>query len=285
MKKVNECPNGSYVQLQQRLLSSGTSDTCNACEELLMKCNFNPSELESLVERALGGDADPFAIAPAKAKEPKEPQGDAAAGDPAEASEEEADDNMDPLEYLAQFEFLQMLKSGEHGKRLPCRCRLCPTKASPDGKVFELSTLKLRTVKHFVASHCGSAQHLRGLAIYEREKSGQKPDTKQVPCAALQISDAQSAGNLYHFRAEFETWASMSNLKKLAAHCYWRDGNGEWFIRSSHCLREIDEQPETRHICSECLKLGGAHAVARTIARFSMKFNFARLLSARPGCQ
>ena len=267
MKKVANCPNGSFSDFRQRLLSGerGGRVPCQACERILVDSCFSFETMQNHIANALDDDID----SPVKKTKGSD-------GEQAEVEKEQPD----PMEYLRKFPYLQLLQPGDFGKRCPLRCTLCKSKKQPLGKNFELDQLKYYSVKHFVDQHADSSLHQQNAAAHAEGRLG---TIGEVDCEGLDVNNSEIAGHLYIYRDLFAKWASMANLNKLAKHTYWYNGNtSAWCIRSASCTRKVPSQSDEDHaVCRECRKLGGAHSVTRSITRFGTKYYFARLLSAR----
>lgn len=292
MRGVNICEDGGFVKLQTKLLQGG-SVKCPACSELLASRGFDPDKFESFVVDFL---TNPAAAVPAPltAAEPESKplsgDTDAADGEPKQ-KQEKADDadkdaEMEDPFYFAkqQYPIIQILKPGEYGKTFPYRCTICKSATWPEGKVGEMSQAKAYSVEHFIKQHLDSSKHKRNLQRIESEKAGKEDEVLLVDCQALSVSHP-TAKALYECRSEFGVWATFTNFQAHAKHTYWREATGSedtWYIRSQKCSKKVENLAgRERQVCDECLSLGQAHGVARSVVRFSLKYFSAKLLAAR----
>ena len=262
VKRVSECQDGGYVALQRRVLDRKDDGKCEACAVLLRTCKFDHDKLDEEVHAALhGGKEDHLGTS----KNDNGDQGD--------------DKDQDPWEFARNFSpDIEILQPGAFGKHLPYRCLVCRTKDQPDGKVGNLSIMKVSSIKHFLSKHLESTTHLRFLRARERAE-----DEAKVPCLALLVSSPDCAGLLFDMQPEFKLWTSFANLPQLAKHAYWQDASTDtWYIRSSRCKRQCGAPPEGHHpICSECRALGDYNHVPKAVLRFAQKYWAAQLLSSR----
>ncbi|CAK9003093.1 ZnF_CDGSH domain-containing protein [Durusdinium trenchii] len=190
-----------------------------------------------------------------------------------------ADSDEDPFAYAkAQAPTIELLPPGQHGKKFPYRCTLCVTKTWPEGKVGDCCAAKTSTVKHFISQHINSQTHQMRL-----KRQSQEAPAVEVDCEGLPISDAELAGHLYTWRTDFTHWAGMASFGKYAKHTYWYVASEDsWYIRAQGCSKRCEYVNTRNHqCCKECIALGSAHSVVRSVARFSVKFFSARLLCAR----
>ena len=279
---MNQCPEGTFVDFQNRLLNGQDPADCKACHEILNTCKFQRENLNQWIELAENGDPLPFdvEIGPEEQDQDQEIR----PNNPGHENAGQEEEIKDPHAYLAQYDYLEVLKPGEYDKDIPCRCRLCKTRKEPLGKVFELSRMTYSSVKHFVSQHLNGAKHLQLVARYRQQQAASDQPDGQIPlakCEALMVNDPES-GKLSEYRKEFAIWASMANVKKLARHCYWHDANNDtWFVRSVTCLQDTEPVPGRRTVCKECIKICSTQGVPRTVAKFALKYFAAKLLSTR----
>lgn len=55
MKRVKDCPDGSYVDLQNRMANGDLTGNCQACTFLFSCCNPDLEHLKMLLEKAVSG--------------------------------------------------------------------------------------------------------------------------------------------------------------------------------------------------------------------------------------
>lgn len=304
MKKINHCSNGGYVSLQEKLIYKLSNShavylaQCKACQELLDFCKFNEDDLQSVVSMFLNGEEpEPVPQAAEVEGTDQDEQGEGKpkrkakrkqehgkektknATDMEKEGEAAADSDEDPFAYAkAQAPTIELLPPGQHGKKFPYRCTLCVTKTWPEGKVGDCCAAKTSTVKHFISQHINSQTHQMRL-----KRQSQEAPAVEVDCEGLPISDAELAGHLYTWRTDFTHWAGMASFGKYAKHTYWYVASEDsWYIRAQGCSKRCEYVNTRNHqCCKECIALGSAHSVVRSVARFSVKFFSARLLCAR----
>ena len=261
MKKVNICPDGGYVKLQHKLLSSKEVQ-CTACTTMLEDCKFEAEAFHDFVLKWVNGELSSIveegAVEALSNPAPDKPQ-DSNEGALDEEGGEPEDKRGAALAFLKTFEpMLTLLEPGQFGKNTPVRCNLCVSEKWKEGKVIECNVLRVGSLKHFIRQHFKCRQHLDAL----RGKKETPGD--MVPCTGLCINDPV-AQKLHQHRSEFKIWASLANFHECAKHSYWFDANEDsWIIRSHHCLKECPVKEATEHnTCEKCIQLGSAHGVAR----------------------
>lgn len=271
MKKAWFCAAGGFKVLQQTLVT-GKKTTCSTCEALLAEHQFNAEDLETQL-RTDSSSAPWSDVQPAQPKDlsTKDVQPD--------QPEDAAPVDLDPFAFAkAQAPIIQLLPPGTFSKRFPYQCTICCSKKSPNGKVGELSEAKANTVKHFLQKHLLSTTHVNNL-------QKQKPIliSENVKCEGLCISDASVAGHLYDYQAEFAMWCEFSNLEEHAKHEYWHAASeSTWYVRSWNCQGETFRvQSRGKQVCNNCLELGKAHSILRSVVRFCKKFYAAEMLAAK----
>lgn len=254
MKKVSPCADKGYVQMQQKLVR-GEALSCKICTELLESCQYSQANFEKFLE------------AEASVLDEDEDGPDTSMYGP-----------WDGLAYAqARGDHYVILNPGDFGKKLPVRCTICKSKKFPAGKLLDLTTRRLSTVRHFLIQHEKSHSHKEGLRVLQIPQ-----DFVEPPCQAIQISDRQRSGPLFEYQKEFHTWCLFACLDSLAKHKYWKDSENGWCIRSRNCLEKVkDPCPRGQPACVECKKLVAPHSVVRSVQRFTLKYLTAKLLHAR----
>lgn len=290
MKKLNQCTDGGYRKLQQSLLQDKGAH-CKACCHLLEARGFNPEALKSEVDAWLNGG--PPAVRSREKAEKNESRVDEETKEEVEDGKclnkkrrAAADEEKACLAFLRTHEpTITILPAGSYSKRLPYRCNLCVSSKWPHGRIGEASEMRLASLENFIGNHLRSETHRKN--VRRSQLVVDAPPRQQVMCQAMNISDEETAGSLHVYQKEFSVWASFANFADHGKHSYIRDATSNtWTIRSFDCLRHLEvdadqEQNERRHVCAECLKLGGRNAIVKTVLRFQLKYFAAQLLSAR----
>lgn len=251
MRKVNQCPDGGLSRLQVRLLNDETIQ-CSVCLEMLKEKKFERKEMTRVVEAMLDGTFTKSLLPRNEYQE-----------EPCEEEENPIDANRTKVIAVTWLRTLEptltLLTPGTFNKRYPLRCKICVNRTWPQGKVLELSNLKLSTARHFVQQHVRSAQHQ--TALHERNNVTQ---VVRVACSGLHIDDHEQGNKLFQYRSEFRLWAQHTNFEGCAKHSYTQAPNQSgWIVRSFSCLREVDERPNFDYqVCTACLELGRSHGAA-----------------------
>ena len=262
MKKINRCKDGGWVKFYQKLATdeSGTfQPECQACKSILEQSTFKAQDLLDAIEQALGEEGVVVAQEPGEEKE-------AAAADAAGKllermplpKKKRMNWSKDPgalqgrvedaLQVAKEYEpHIVLLPRGSHNRKFPYRCKICVSKAQPEGTVGDLTEMRPSSVRHFLGQHLKSQRHQEALKALNPVEEIQRT---RVPCEALFLGDEMPGSLLHCFKHEFSIWASFANLEATAKHQYWKDASeGHWRIRSNHCLKEVEENPlKFRHI-------------------------------------
>ena len=268
MKKVNVCSEKGFRPMQVKLVS-GEEVTCKACLALLRTQQFDPEALKCAINAAKAGESLPVpqdaeskpASEQVTADEGKKKQREKKNGKDRDAQEPQKDEGDQCSQFVKQFEpWIELLAPGSFGKKIPYRCKACPSKCQPLGKVGDLTQWKMWAVKHFLTQHCDTPKHINNV----KQLEGTVETEEKVDCEALCIEDEDAAGKLFIYRQEFHLWASIANFQDNAKHKYWHDGNqNAWYIRSSECqVTTTASQDMGRNICASCLQLGAAHSAS-----------------------
>lgn len=269
MKKVNVCSDEGFRPMQVKLIS-GDEITCKACLALLKTHNFDPEVLKCAINAAKTGETLPVLQDPQNQPEEQEQvekleiesdKGKKQKKNGKNQAEQEPlqDGNNACLEFVQQYApWIELLAPGSFGKKIPYRCKACPTKCQPLGKVGDLTQWKVWAVKHFLTQHTNTPTHINNVNRLE----GTEKSVEKVDCEALCIEDEDTAGKLFLYRHEFQLWASIANFQDNAKHKYWQDGNqNAWYIRSSECEETTAASKAAgRNVCASCLQLGEAHS-------------------------
>ena len=283
LKHVKDCKEGGFLHLQNNL-KEGKLPSCKACQNLLQDRNFSMDGLQEALRQAEEDGQDAAEAPPGNGDAGREDRGIVP---PARLrGDKEAED---PLAYARSFHpMIELLPPGEYGKKLPFRCKLCTSRAFPEGKVGDLIRMRADSVKYFLNSHFGSQLHQQNLQrshdpLAEDTGSGTLIDRE---CGGLEVNNELHSGALGKiWQKEFDVWMNQANLEQFGKHKYWqtktRHGSG-WVIRASQCKKTVKADPELESpICRECLKLGTQTGVTKQVVRFSTKYYSAILLSAR----
>eukprot|EP00434_Breviolum_minutum_P026649 symbB.v1.2.023553.t1/scaffold2162.1/size87430/2 len=272
MKKAWFCAAGGFKVLQQTDAGDWKKDYLQYLRSIAAEHQFNEEDLETQL-RTDSSSAPWSDVQPAQPKDlsTKDVQPD--------QPEDAAPVDLDPFAFAkAQAPIIQLLPPGTFSKRFPYQCTICCSKKSPNGKVGELSEAKANTVKHFLQKHLLSTTHVNNL-------QKQKPIliSENVKCEGLCISDASVAGHLYDYQAEFAMWCEFSNLEEHAKHEYWHAASeSTWYVRSWNCQgKTFRVQSRGKQVCNNCLELGKAHSILRSVVRFCKKFYAAEMLAAK----
>lgn len=246
---------------------------CKACARLLEECGVEREALKAFLDAAPDNHTTSDAVS-------KEPSANSPPEDAEQSEKEKVKDTMSGMEYAKSMDpIMVLLEPGSYGKKFPMRCTICRSKAAPAGRVMDLTTMKYKTVKHFVDRHTSCSKHQLALAQKKMESPG--PDIAVTECQALQVNDPLTGGHLHDCRAEFELWTSMAFFQ-FAKHSYWQEPGEGWFVRSVTCAKEVAVDPKCkRSVCNECLKLGSSNSVVRVVLRFVEKYLAAKILHAR----
>ena len=260
--------------------------SCPICTKSLESRSFDPEELCRRFEDALKEDAAQEANQPEEADEERPeplPLEDGEAPGANIPQQQQDQDEVDPFRYARKFEaYMDLLEPGSHGKRYPMRCRLCKSRKSPQGKIFELSEPRHRCVKHFIDQHVDGVIHVQNLANIQEIPDQPMPEVHQVPCEGFCLED-ESKGSLKECTLEFQLWTSFSNFQRYARRKYWQDATSNtWFIRAQSCTKECVQPPgQRRPMCNECFKLSTSKGICKTVMKFAQKHFAATLLNAR----
>ena len=279
----------------QLTLLKGQVPECKICKALLDKKGFNEDELSGYVHNALQELNGPEkATAEVHDEQPgeeleKEKECQGQQGDEKEAPGSQKEDIqvdvLGPFEYVERFRpHIELLEPGTLGRKLPYRCNLCKTGGYPNGKIGDFCTP--RAMIGWVDRHCKTHLHQKMLARFEaaKENAGLPPEPaeKFVDCQGIFLDDKMTAGHLYEIRREFDIWATYANIKRFARHSYVKDQNRDtWCIHAQKCKKTCEPTLSGEPICRECLSLGKAKAVWRTVLKFAWKYWPARWLTAK----
>ena len=237
-------------KMQVKLLSRQEIN-CPRCLTLLENHKFSLHDMHQTVEATLAGLVETGPPLDAKPRKRQREDGEDDAEEDKVSSREEA------LAWLrTQEPTITLLPAGTFGKKLPYRCNICRTPSWPNGKVGELSKMRLRDVQTFVNNHLVCPSH-RGYV----KKAQQILTVPQVECKGVSINDAHEGGLLFELREEFQIWASMANFEGCAQHHYsWDATNSSWRVQSKSCEKNMEQPgPNSPAICAPCLKLIGSH--------------------------
>jgi len=261
IKKLNACPDGGFAKLQLRLLANGEVK-CNVCKQLMETYKFSSVALAQAIDDWLAGKPvlQPVADAP-EAQAQREPEKETSNAEVEQSSRPEKETSIEEAEqssrdaaiaYIQSMEFLTPLPSGGFGKKVPVRCSICRTKAFPEGKILEMSALKLNMVRHFVTQHVRSSTHYRHSVAREQEAEA-IVCPEMASCEGLCIDD-ERAGKLFLHKKEFGLWASFANFEGCAVREYWQKPNStSWCMRSQRCEKQ---QPGVYKLASVVAILG-----------------------------
>ena len=254
--------------MQGKLLA-GTELKCPTCMELLEQCNFNPEDLQTVVDAFLAGtfnESNMFPVSAAPSLDAsQESQNDEVSQNPAVAKPSRAA----AVAWLHTLSpMMTLLEPGTHGKKYPIRCNWCKTKKFKEGKVLELAFMREPVVKHFVLQHCRSVRHQRRKEA-EQGSADNVIQIVRAPCQGLCVADEQ-ARKLHLNQADFNLWAEHSNFDGCAKHKYFRDpNNGAWTVRSYECLQVSPQRAGfDRVVCTKCHELGSPSAVTWSVLFF-----------------
>ena len=299
LSKAAACKDGGFPAFREKL-RIGKPLSCKSCLLWLDQKGLTMEMIQKVVKEGLEPcpDLDP----PSVPEVPDPPQGVAEVeGCQKVAGEAEEEDGHDAgaaraadqyalcVEYVKRFAPHIELVEGdgnEKGYRFGYRCRLCVTRAQPEGKLNTLVQPKLLYVKRFLTQHIEGDTHQGKLSQFKESqaKNCEKPpeEVEKIPCPGLRVGDS-TVGSLHHYAQEFSLWANFSKLdgRTVSNTFWWNRSEDAWFVRSGKCHQTIDQGLKR---CNACAILAEPRAIQRKVVNFYSKYLAARLLNAKLFC-
>lgn len=173
------------------------------------------------------------------------------------------------------------------------RCSACTTRTQPHGKTNKISQLTYKSTTYLLQQHITSDSHIAKVKAKTSQAEGVQPEKPKLKCHGLYIGLTQPSGPvpsiLRNYWEEVRLWVTHTKLKDLTCnskdrHEYKVDMSAEALVvRARGCLQEYSQPDDgsAATCCPECWNLTEPRRLQRTVVRFTLKYNAAKLLEKR----
>ena len=188
-----------------------------------------------------------------------------------------------PFFILQYFHEIELLQDGYQGRRHPARCKICTSRRQPLGRVFNLDKPKSKVVKHFLAQHVLSAQHIQHVRALETplpEPEQAANQEERRPCEGCDVTGPGCWVAVYS--VEIKLWVHYASLDTgFALHDYkWCVRLGRLVVKSRSCDGTATAGT-VDGCCKACRSDVFLKSIVRNVVRFAKKWHLARVLKAR----
>lgn len=157
------------------------------------------------------------------------------------------------------------------------QCRVCKSRARPQGKIIDAVSAKWKDVSWFLLQHVNGATHQKRAMAAQASKIHCSLDPEEeaqakVSCRGLSFRDP-AAGPLADYEHHFNQWISWKmESTDLQHHVYkFRSETQDWELRHAECLEKFVPQPGDPPICSKCMTLTARDGLRRALAKSALK--------------
>ena len=290
--KLSLCSRNPYQNLQILVLENKPV-SCQICQRMLQKFQFNRDDLEKVIQACLRGERQVSCRnyhvpkdAVEKIEEPEDEEDVTldVLTQKAPATKRRKKTKMDPeaereaiQKWIDDLGCFKLLPPGTYGKKVPYRCLLCKTPQWPNGFVGEADCVKLDSIQYFLGKHMTCRRHRQ-----ESAKEIVSDVREEAVCTGISLDDPECSGLLYEFREEVALWIDLSNLDVYARHQYQKTKKESWIIKASQCIGCYDTSArQPAGACKECLKMTTRSGIVKNVLRFMRKYWVAHLLNVK----